>query len=415
MPTPEQMDGLLEFIDSSPSPPPPVFVGRQDVIRDIEKRLPYLLKTSGRPKETRLIYGAPGAGKSSILAELEKRGLKDEGEKYNVLVLNSERLDDMDEVMESLSIAAGLSSPEWRKILLKSTTRGTAGAIQMATGIQGIRDAVNSLIDGIGGVPRTMTAFAKRFPASMWQMPLVVAIDEAQRLSWTKDTKQAFLLQSLHDNDPALPIMPIFAGLGDIRDTLSKIGLTRIENTHEIGCLTNNEMDDFFIGFSRKFGLFIQDDSNRDHVIPNVGKLMRDSHGWPRHLYHSFQALGNGVRPVDGDLSRVNWPHVHEDALGRRQAYYRSQSSPEMKSGIFLTAAVMDGLRDGMKSVAVNSLIRRFSRDEEGWRLPKGMEVGDFREHLIHKGALQERENETFYCPLPSFRTYLTDQMRDPE
>ncbi len=412
MPTQRQMDDLLEFIDSSPAPPP-VFVGRQDVIQDIEKRLPYLLKASGRPKETRLIHGAPGAGKSYILAELERRGIEDG--KYNVLVLNSERLDDMKEVMESLSIAAGLSSTRWRNTLLESAARGTAGAIQMATGIPGIQDAVNSLIDGIGGVPRTMTAFAKKFPVSNWQMPLIVAIDEAQRFSWPKDTKQAFLLQSLHDNDPALPIMPVCAGLGDLKDVLSRIDLTRIENIHEIGCLTDDEMDDFFIGFRHKFGLFIRDDSDSDHVIPNIKRLTQDSHGWPRHLYHSFQALGHAVRLVDGDLSGVNWSHVHEDALTRRQAYYLGQTSEEMQESVNLKSAIMLGVKDGMDLNDINKLIRGNVRNEDGWILPENMTVKDFRHHLVHKGALQQRPDRTFYCPIPSIRAFLIDRTKDSE
>ncbi len=82
------MNQLLEFIDSSPSPPPPVFVGRQDVITDIERKV---VKIGQRkePKATRILEGAPGAGKSSILTDLERRSAeKIKG--YNILVLSSE-------------------------------------------------------------------------------------------------------------------------------------------------------------------------------------------------------------------------------------------------------------------------------------------------------------------------------------
>ncbi len=413
MPTQRQMDDLLEFIDSSPSPPPPVFVGRQDVIGNIEKRLPYLLKTSGRPKETRLIYGPPGAGKSSILAELERRGAGNG--KYNVLVINSERLNDMKGIMKSLSVAAGLSSSRWRDTLLESATRGTAGAIQSVTGISGIRDAVDSLIGGIGGIPQTMTAFEDRFPGSSWQMPLIVAIDEVQRFRWTVDSDQAFFIQTLHDNDLKLPILPVCAGLGDLQDALSIAGLTRIENIHEIGCLTMDEMNDFFIGFSRKFGLIIGEDSDSDHVIPNINRLMRDSNGWPRHLYHSFQALGNAVRLVDGNLSRVSWPHVHEDALTRRQAYYLGQTSEEMQESVNLTSAIMLGVKDDMDLGDIDELIEDNVRNERRWRLPENMTVRDFRHHLVHKGALQKRVDRTFYCPIPSFQAFLIDRTKDTE
>ncbi len=403
MPTKKQMAELLDFIHDTPSPPPPVFVGRKDVIHAIEGRMPNILKTCGRPKSTRLLQGAPGAGKSSILAELDRRSV--EHQTYNVLVLSSENLNDMEGVMESLSIAAGLSSGRWRKGILESLTRCGATAIQSVTGITGLREISGSLMERIGESPKNMFALSRKFPGSDWKIPLILAIDEAQRFVWPQNSEQAFFLQSLHDNDPRLPILPVFAGLGDLRDVIQKAGLSRLEYVYGIECLTEEDRNDYLQKFRIKFGLVTGDGENA--VNQNLQKLLDDTEGWPRHMHHSFQALGDSARLVDGDLSRVNWKHVHDDALKRRRRYFDSQFSPEMRSSAFLTGTIMRNLGENMRLVMVNSLIEHFVRSESGWRLPKGMDVDEFRRHLVHQGALQERLDHMFHCPIPSLRTYL--------
>ncbi len=90
---------------------------------------------------------------------------------------------------------------------------------------------------------------------------------------------------------------------------------------------------------------------------------------------------------IDGDLSRVNWPHVHEDALRRRLACYLSQTSKEMKGSVNLTSAIMLDIGNDMDLNDINELIRGNVRNEDGWHLPKNMDVEDFREHLAHIGS----------------------------
>ncbi|MCY3995713.1 MAG: hypothetical protein OXF07_06210 [Rhodobacter sp.] len=44
-----------------------------------------------------------------------------------------------------------------------------------------------------------------------------------------------------------------------------------------------------------------------------------------------------------------------------------------------------------------------------GHELPRSMSAHDFREHLVHQGALQERGDGSFRCPIPSFRNFLIE------
>ncbi|MCY4463708.1 MAG: hypothetical protein OXC26_25435, partial [Albidovulum sp.] len=90
-------DGLREFVAAGEKSPPPVFVGRTEAIADIEAAARRAWKpgasNQGEPGATRILQGAPGAGKSSILAEMEFRSLRAAAPgSPRVLVLSSERL-----------------------------------------------------------------------------------------------------------------------------------------------------------------------------------------------------------------------------------------------------------------------------------------------------------------------------------
>jgi len=73
-------NGLQTFIDGGEKSPPTIFAGRRRLLEEIEKagRLVWQgagAKAHGIPGKTQIIQGAPGAGKSSILAELQARSL----------------------------------------------------------------------------------------------------------------------------------------------------------------------------------------------------------------------------------------------------------------------------------------------------------------------------------------------------
>ncbi|MYJ96012.1 MAG: hypothetical protein F4053_10630 [Proteobacteria bacterium] len=72
---------LRKFVAMGASELPPVFVGREKIIHDIELISSYCWqrfkrKESGPHKNTRVLYGAPGAGKSATIRYLEREWSK---------------------------------------------------------------------------------------------------------------------------------------------------------------------------------------------------------------------------------------------------------------------------------------------------------------------------------------------------
>ncbi len=58
---------------------------------------------------------------------------------------------------------------------------------------------------------------------------------------------------------------------------------------------------------------------------------------------------------------------------------------------------------------ALSRLVKGLVAQEEDCELPEGMSAKGFLQNLVHRGALQERSDGTFHCPIPSFRTYLVE------
>ena len=83
--------------------------------------------------------------------------------------------------------------------------------------------------------------------------------------------------------------------------------------------------------------------------------------------------------------------------------------SDKMDDSRCLLGAAMHDLTPGEGSASIKHRIGKLagSRDAHGWELPKGMDVEDFFEHLVHRGALQRLPDKSVHCPIPSFRRYM--------
>ena len=116
--------GLRDFTAEGEGSPPPVFVGREDIFSDILAAAGQVWRPGadrhGRPKLTRIVQGAPGSGKSSVLAELQSRLLKMEsGAAPRLLTVSSTRLATeagVADVLAAVAAAARTEKKGWRTV-----------------------------------------------------------------------------------------------------------------------------------------------------------------------------------------------------------------------------------------------------------------------------------------------------------
>ena len=394
-------DGLRDFVAESEKSPPPVFVGRTEAIADIEAAARRAWKpgasNQGEPGATRILQGAPGAGKSSILAEMEFRSHRAAApESPRVLVLSSEWLaSDLPSALAAVSAAGGMNHDEWSK---------RAGRIHHRISAVGAFGLSLELARSGAKPPDNLFELAKAIPATTWSAPVIAAVDEAQNLPAGETMPTALFLQSIHNATSGLPLTLVLAGLGDTQDRAQKMGLTRGLKLYEVGRLSVEETDELMRAFCRRFGL------SADGSEPFLAELAASAEGWPRHLHFALQALGEEALAADGDLGRVSWSAAAKRAAESRLRYSRAQQSQEMKDAAPLIAIALGKMGEQSSRFKLKRLLAKLAAEAPDASLPAGMTVDSFYNHLTHRGALQERADASVYCPIPSFRSFLIEE-----
>ncbi len=398
-------EGLSDFLDGGEGAPPPVFVGRGEILKRTESCAAQAWKGSGaeshgHPKMSQIIQGAPGAGKSATMHELMRRARierKGADGQSRVVILSSEMLlTDLAGVIETVAVAGGLSRNDW--VLMSSRVSASLDlkAVE-ATAEAGWRRPEDIRR------PASLQHLARNFRSERWRGPVIVCVDEAQNLPRARHEPHALFLQSIHGGLSGLPLSLVLGGLGDTSDVAIGMGLTRPDNVWPLGRLSPNEAFYLVLSFCDEFGLDAHGCEER------LATLTDPCEGWPRHLHHALRALAEQALEHDGHLGACDWDRIQARTMGMRLRYYGFRQSSAMRRSNVLIAHVLKCLKDGMNESRVLGLIEESEEDEAGRRLPKGMDAEGFMDHLVHQGALEKSVDDapSLRCPIPSFRTYL--------
>ena len=408
---------LRNFIDDSSGDYPPVFVGRENIIDE-------LLNLSNRafergnapPKNTRMIQGAPGAGKTSILLELERRGQQGDHAPRAVVVTDVEIVQHLSHVLTSIVVAASASPHDWIQMITRigSYVGNRLGEISAL----GFSADFARLIKS--HPPTDLYDLGKVVPFSQWKHPVILAVDEAQRLRGGTSTPHAHFLKSIHDaRQIGLPITLVFAGLGDTKDRVNDLGITNGAYALSVGALNAHEQAQVIDGFCDHFGVQVGHQHDRLHTF------FEPTDGWPRHLYWAQRALAEALLDpsVEGHCDRIpDWTRVEHRRDQFRLGYYEDRTSSDMEMSNKLVGAVMLWVDHCAKNnqhltiSALSNIIKRSEQrgyDDQAWVLPDHQTARSYIEHLIHQGALaKDVPTYTFVCPIPSFQAHLIERAR---
>lgn len=415
---PPDLDGLAAFTEEEDRDDALFFAGRDREIAAVERACALALERirAGRTpgSATRLLQGAPGAGKTALLSELRRRwvGAPAEGGfpawtgsgAVLPVVVHWSDLGSEEAVVRAVlkAVDAGLRASFRR--MRSSDVQGSAGAGGWirAGGRRGQSTAPPAL-----SLAELAEAVAS-FHGGAWPGPVCLMVDEVQ----AAEPGRAHVLGRLHEGVPGLPVVPVLAGLGSSQDHLAglDIGLSRlgIDAVYDVGALAPAEARE---AVERMLATYRVDRTGETRGWP--GWLADRSDCWPQHLHNGMRALARGLLEAGGRLASVDGRLV--DALERD---YRAKScdrrlSPAMRQSRSLVGAVMaflpeGGLPDDKVLNAISALART---DDAEWALPEGKTPSSFLDHLIHQGALQRRSgpDSLYGCPIPSFRDYLLD------
>ncbi len=399
--------GLRDFIEDRDRRPALHFVGREREIAEIEQACGRALRLARRSQAfegaTRLIVGAPGAGKTALLAHLEQRWTNSRDPEAPIaLRVHVTELADPAAIVSQI---AGRLAPRKARALRQTASRNlqvglSAGGVAIGAG-KTVTDAPTAA--GLGALQQLL-------PAPEWRRPVCLMVDEIQNLA---SREQAAMLLAFHEATHGLPVVPLLAGLGNSGEVLDGAGISRLArgSVHWLGPLEPGQPADAVRLMLDHFGI----DGAAGETDRWAARLEERSDRWPQHLNGAMAALAEALLAADGALGKVE----PDSVLARERAYrvesYEARRSPEMRESRRFLAALMAANPDGKQPDDILADMERLARDRAGWRLPEGMTPGRFFAHLVRKGVLQDGGDGRFACPIPSLGRYLIDKGDSPE
>ena len=370
--------------------------------------------------QTHLIYGAPGAGKTTTLGHLRRQWVKGS---YVTQIEDGSAREGPTPLMLFRSGTNALANPvlfcqdlanlivpgigdkqfssehKTRRILDKFNLGAFTGSVEkehaeIAQHSDQNFDSWCRLLLGI-------------VPIDKWKRPIVIGIDETQNLSENKNSFVGQFIQGMHDNVHSLPLILVMGGLSDSVTRVEQLGLTRLSenHTHSLDCLDEVELKEFKAGFLEHFDLDLGD-RERD-----FDEILESSSGWPAHLQNGLQSFAKDYVEAKGDIEKVNFDAIHKLNHEKRTRYHARRMSREMRRSSILLASIMKRVTRNQEEEVINIINqcseKWASSSRGGKHLPTGMTAEDYYDHLIHRGALQESDDGWVACPIPSFRQFI--------
>ena len=434
------LEDLREFATETERMDPPSFVGRRKIIETFKadvltRTRKWYYRPKGKPREgekknawkgawksaTWLFQGAPGAGKTALISQLEpltvpkktwltRTGLAlalGKNTERPVQVCQINNLNILEDMWELQKKIAGTWIPGAEKEMEARRMLEMGVSLEVAHGKEQTEKTLMSWED----VVKKVTGNPGEYP------PMLMMMDEAQAI----DHKAGKQLLWLHQGNDGLPIVPVFGGLAYTRKRFKdkRINLSRIGNDRALTLkgLPEKDCREAVRRFLKKFRIIASAQATEQWTKA----IAEDCMGWPQHLHVGLQGMAwELLEPgVDGNLDQADLKKARQFAKERRNAYYSDRlDSDSLKGKRYLTAAAAERLTEnpkmtedelGVEIEKIHSLgvSGKFVRS----CLPKGLSGEEFAEGMTHAGILQEDGDGFLIVPIPCFQSYLLEKL----
>ncbi len=392
-------DALRHFINNDDRVLNPFFVGRTTILKNIDETVATVLHNrhsqSSLPPAaglTRLIQGAPGSGKTSLLHKLTVDGharlqepLKPENtdrlHAYRVIPLylsaandlSNERIEAaMNEAVDTLERNLNINDAPWLRHLRHRLFGLKAGE---DVGLDIPPDHV-----------------------------VLLMVDEIQNLPTDRHSRIANLLNSLHGGRAGQPILPVLAGLSNSEDVLGQLGVSRFASRarHNLGRLCREDVVRGTKAFLASFGIT----GSREAHAHWADAITHRTQGWPKHMHNALAALGDELLVTNGELDEVNPEAVRQRTMALRTEYYRScfglfRDRPLLMGDIIARMGHRPQSRD-----AIEDVLDAMTNDKKQ-RHPVPTFDDMRRLGIIHE---VDTGDIMYECPIPSLRSFAVAQ-----
>ncbi len=251
-----QKDALKAFASKGDRREPFMFVGRGDILDDVETQLRETREAERSVQNARVIRGAPGSGKSSVLGELQRRYSD-----TNVVpvALSGEMLNHPVKIAEAVATACGFGQSAIHGASVQSVSGGIHSPLagfSIALDRRA-RLPVEELESGVS--PWSVLSRCINIPQDT---VFLFLIDEAQRVERDDASGNNEIALGLLDGATGeMKITTVFGGLLDTPVRLRAVGGSPrlvADGLHRIGALAEEEVHDLVRAFlgHEPFGLY---------------------------------------------------------------------------------------------------------------------------------------------------------------
>jgi hypothetical protein len=355
--------------------PSKYFHGRKEILSDFKDLLDR--STLAKSGTTFLIQGAPGAGKTALLAECESLAQKGGWETAEI---SSGALWDPNELQQSLK--------------LRRTWKVGGGSARVG-------------ISGIGGAEIS----AERSPQTVMNLlrggerPLLLTLDEAQILGKEELIPSDRLhtvvniLNSIHNGGLDRPVILLAAGLGTTVDAFESLGISRFAGgcLVELGAL-NKEAERAVLN-----DWLTKDGGGKGDPSAWIDAITQETHGWPQHIIAYVKPALRQLVEDGGVMTTAGLANALREGRELRWQYYARRTKG-------ITRRQRESIARFLSAIAVG---RGFEREDLVAALEKDLGATVDPEALfkkaLRKGVLEERNGE-YRVPIPSMRDWLQDE-----
>ncbi|MCY4157986.1 MAG: hypothetical protein OXF48_00030 [Bacteroidetes bacterium] len=354
--------------------PAEYFHGRTKILDNFGKLLERAVQTNRGT--VFLIQGAPGAGKTALLHELEKLGL-----------------------------ASGWETPKKK---MYPSALWTPGELRKSFG-QNIR-AKFSGTGGIGiqvaqiGVKTEWTQATTLNILSSGKKPLLLKLDEAQTIGTTNAPPSNLagvatnVLDAIHNGELGRPVILMAAGLGQTEEAFRLLGISRFRGGCfvELGALSKDSERAVIHDWIIKEG-----DAKRDPT-PWIDAIAQETHGWPQHITAYGDAAARQIQKDKGRMTPEGLEVVYRVGKQRREAYYRQRIGKFYGDQLQCLASSISNnpLGEPISRLAIISSLAKTYDDDK---------AEDLLKDFIEKGIL-EKGGKGLSISIPSMHTWLKEE-----
>ena len=401
--TPPRPDiaGLQAFAVEDDRLPLAAFVGRQDIIADIEHAVAQAAAGGAAVRgRTRLVFGAPGAGKTALLYELARcwRARAANGDASAPVPVDCQP-GELTSPVAFTEVVLSALVPDSSFDVAKATTTEDGGGVPGVAGLSVSRTtSVPSLVDSVQAGRTPWAVVREAMHPERRACPVVLLVDEAQNMPGDPGGDgRTRLLAEIHDGRHGLPIVAVLGGLGSSKQVMARRGISRFARgaVHSLPLLTDAESGEAVNLFLARHRITGGDEAKALWRR----RIAEACNGWPQHLHSYLCGAARALADAGGDLEHADLDAALAAGDDWRRQYYDARL--EGVSADF--PAVADVVGRIPESGAQMYRIVEWCREATG----TAADGSDLHARMIHDGVLQEMPGGLVTCPIPSFRRYI--------